>query len=67
MSNKHTGASYATVIGVKESLILIEFDDAVEVMKNEVGYICVGDERLKAEILRKLNGQRWAGFFAKTA
>lgn len=52
MSNKNTGASYATVIGVKESLILIEFEEAVEVMKNEVGYICVGDERLKAEILR---------------
>ncbi|MGY6276946.1 V-type ATP synthase subunit A [Methylomonas sp. MgM2] len=52
MTNNNTGASYATVIGVKESLILIEFDDAVEVMKNEVGYIRVGDERLKAEILR---------------
>lgn len=52
MSNNNTGASYATVIGVKESLILIEFDETVEVMKNEVGYICVGDERLKAEILR---------------
>jgi V/A-type H+-transporting ATPase subunit A len=31
---------------------LIEFDEAVEVMKNEVGYVHVGDERLKAEILR---------------
>lgn len=52
MSNNNQDAVYATVVGVKESLILIEFDEAVEVMKNEVGYVCVGDERLKAEILR---------------
>jgi V/A-type H+-transporting ATPase subunit A len=52
MSNNNAGAVYATVVGVKESLILIEFDEAVEVMKNEVGYVCVGEERLKAEILR---------------
>ncbi|MGJ0491832.1 V-type ATP synthase subunit A [Methylobacter sp.] len=52
MSNEKTSAVFATVIGVKESLILIEFDEAVEVMKNEVGYVHVGDERLKAEILR---------------
>ncbi|MEC4747250.1 V-type ATP synthase subunit A [Methylomicrobium sp. Wu6] len=52
MSNENTGDRYATVIGVKESLILIEFDEAVEVMKNEVGYICIGEEKLKAEILR---------------
>ncbi|MGZ8238780.1 MAG: hypothetical protein ACXWTY_13025, partial [Methylobacter sp.] len=52
MSNKATGAVHATVVGVKESLILVEFDEAAEVMKNEVGYVCVGDERLKAEILR---------------
>jgi V/A-type H+-transporting ATPase subunit A len=52
MSSEKAGAVFATVIGVKESLILIEFDEAVEVMKNEVGYVHVGDERLKAEILR---------------
>ncbi|MGR8935790.1 MAG: V-type ATP synthase subunit A [Gammaproteobacteria bacterium] len=52
MATNNSGASYAGVIGVKESLVLIEFDETVEVMKNEVGYICVGDERLKAEILR---------------
>jgi len=52
MSNETIGAVAATVVGVKESLVLIEFDETVEVMKNEVGYICVGDARLKAEILR---------------
>ncbi|MBF6651032.1 V-type ATP synthase subunit A [Methylobacter sp. BlB1] len=52
MSSEKTGAVFATVIGVKESLILIEFDEAADVMKNEVGYVHVGDERLKAEILR---------------
>lgn len=42
----------ATIVGVKESLVLIEVDEATPIMKNEVGYIRVGDERLKAEVLR---------------
>ncbi|MGZ4998745.1 MAG: V-type ATP synthase subunit A [Methylomonas sp.] len=52
MSSNKREAVHAAVAGVKESLILIEFDEDVEVMKNEVGFICVGEERLKAEILR---------------
>ncbi len=42
----------AKIIGVKESLVLIEVDENTSIMKNELGYICVGDERLKAEVLR---------------
>jgi V/A-type H+-transporting ATPase subunit A len=42
----------ARIIGVKESLVLIEVDDNTSLMKNELGYICVGNERLKAEVLR---------------
>jgi len=42
----------ARIIGVKESLVLIEVDDNTSLMKNELGFICVGDERLKAEVLR---------------
>jgi V/A-type H+-transporting ATPase subunit A len=42
----------ATVVQVRESLVLIEVDDQTPLMKNEVGYVCVGDERLKAEVLR---------------
>jgi len=42
----------ARVIGVKESLVLIEVDDDTPIMKNEVGYICLGGERLKSEVLR---------------
>ncbi len=42
----------AKIIGVKESLVLIEVDEDASIMKNELGYICVGDERLKAEVLR---------------
>ncbi len=42
----------ATVIQVRESLVLIQFDEQAAVKKNEVGYVCVGDERLKAEVLR---------------
>ncbi|WP_081614115.1 V-type ATP synthase subunit A [Novipirellula maiorica] len=49
------GASYsktATVVQVRESLVLIQIDEQSSVKKNEVGYVCVGDERLKAEVLR---------------
>ncbi len=42
----------AKIIGVKESLVLIEVDESTSLMKNELGYIRVGDERLKAEVLR---------------
>ena len=42
----------AKIIGVKESLVLIEVDENTPIMKNELGYVCVGDERLKAEVLR---------------
>jgi V/A-type H+-transporting ATPase subunit A len=41
----------APVISVKESLISIDVSHT-PVMKNEVGYIVVGAERLKAEVLR---------------
>ncbi len=46
----------APVIGVKESLVSIDVSHT-PVMKNEVGYIVVGDERLKAEVLR-VQGRR---------
>lgn len=54
MSDRTDAAAVKTarVVQVKESLVLIEFDEQTAVMKNEVGYICVGDERLKAEVLR---------------
>lgn len=42
----------AKVIGVKESLVLVEVDDSTAIMKNEVGYILLGEEHLKAEVLR---------------
>jgi V/A-type H+/Na+-transporting ATPase subunit A len=41
----------ARVISVKESLVSIDVSNT-PVMKNEVGYIVVGEERLKAEVLR---------------
>jgi V/A-type H+-transporting ATPase subunit A len=41
----------ATVVGVKESLVTIDVSQT-PVMKNEVGYILVGTERLKSEVLR---------------
>jgi V/A-type H+/Na+-transporting ATPase subunit A len=45
-------AKTATVVGVRESLVIVEVDDRTPIMKNEVGYIRVGAERLKAEVLR---------------
>lgn len=47
-----TAPKMATVVQVRESLVLIEVDEQTPIMKNEVGYICVGEERLKAEVLR---------------
>jgi V/A-type H+-transporting ATPase subunit A len=45
----------AKIVGVKESLITIDVRD-VHVKKNEVGYILLNGERLKAEILRIQSG-----------
>ena len=41
----------ARVVDAQESLVTIEVTDGPIVM-NEVGYICVGEDRLKAEVLR---------------
>jgi V/A-type H+-transporting ATPase subunit A len=51
-TNSVVATKTATVVQVRESLVLIEVDDKTPLMKNEVGYVCVGDERLKAEVLR---------------
>jgi V/A-type H+-transporting ATPase subunit A len=50
-SSPESAPSLAPVIGVQESLVTIDVSQ-VPVMKNEVGYILVGKERLKAEVLR---------------
>jgi V/A-type H+-transporting ATPase subunit A len=41
----------ATVIAAQESLVTVEVSGRPIVM-NEVGYVCVGQDRLKAEVLR---------------
>jgi V/A-type H+-transporting ATPase subunit A len=51
-TDESKGQKTATVIGVKESLISVEVDEKTPIKKNEVGYICLGNERLKAEVLR---------------
>jgi V/A-type H+-transporting ATPase subunit A len=55
MSKSSRGQSRATIVEVKESLVVIDVRDT-PVMKNEVGHIVVGDERLKAEVLRVQGG-----------
>ena len=46
-----TAPGAATVVAVQESLVTIEVTDR-PITKNEVGYIVVGDARLKAEVIR---------------
>ena len=48
---QHDVRGTATVIKAQENLVSIEMLEGHIVM-NEVGFICVGDERLKAEVLR---------------
>lgn len=43
--------AYAKVISAQESLVKIELKEGA-IRKNEVGYVVVGDEKLKAEVLR---------------
>ena len=45
----------ARVVGVKESLITVD-TTGLGLKKNEVGYIRVGEERLKSEVLRIQSG-----------
>lgn len=47
-----TSSKSATVVQVRESLVLIEVDEQTAIKKNEVGYVRVGEEKLKAEVLR---------------
>lgn len=53
-SSKHNGMRAKTV-SVKESLITIDVSNVL-VKKNEVGYVLLGEERLKSEILRIQGG-----------
>ena len=41
------------VLGVNGNMVTVEFDNAIS--KNEVGYIQVGSDRLKGEVIR-ING-----------
>ena len=54
-ADTHTGENLAPVVSVKESLVTIDISET-PVMKNEVGHILLGDERLKAEVLRIQSG-----------
>jgi V/A-type H+-transporting ATPase subunit A len=45
------GQRIARVVGVKESLVTVEIGET-SLIKNEVGYIRMGDRRLQAEVLR---------------
>jgi len=49
-----TALATAKVLGVNGNIVRLQMGDG-QIMKNEVAYVCVGDERLKAEVLR-ING-----------
>jgi V/A-type H+-transporting ATPase subunit A len=52
--NSETGPT-VPVVTVRESLVTVDVSKT-RVAKNEVGYVCVGDERLKGEVLRVQGG-----------
>jgi V/A-type H+-transporting ATPase subunit A len=54
-TSPEAGRPVAHVVGVKESLITVDAT-RLGLKKNEVGYIRVGDERLKSEVLRIQGG-----------
>lgn len=53
---KERSANVATVLGVNGNIVRVRLTDG-QVMKNEVAYVCVGEERLKAEVLRVDEGE----------
>jgi len=48
------GFRRAPIVAVQESLVSIDVSDT-RVMKNEVGYVLLGEQRLKSEVLRVQN------------
>ena len=46
MENIRTGK----VVGVNGNMVAVEFED--HVMKNEVAYVALGEEKLKSEVIR---------------
>lgn len=53
-TTRHT-ARRAPIVSVRESLVTVDVGN-LDVMRNEVGHIVVGDERLKCEVLRVREG-----------
>ncbi|GJQ60791.1 MAG: V-type ATP synthase subunit A [Candidatus Scalindua sp. AMX11] len=49
--SEHKVRGEVRVVTVRDSLVTVEVID-LHIRKNEVGFICVGDERLMAEVLR---------------
>lgn len=62
---KDRSAKTATVLGVNGNIVRVQLNDG-QVMKNEVAYVCVGDERLKAEVLRVDGGEADMQVFEET-
>ncbi|QEG01294.1 V-type sodium ATPase catalytic subunit A [Stieleria maiorica] len=53
---KQHDSGTATVLGVNGNIVRIQVS-GMRIMKNEVAFVCVGDQRLKAEVLR-VNGDQ---------
>ena len=48
-----TSTNEGVVVGVNGNVVTVEAAEG-SIVKNEVGYVCCGNERLKAEVLRIL-------------
>ena len=46
-----SASTFAKVLGVNGNIVRVEISTG-QIRKNEVAYVCVGDERLEAEVLR---------------
>ncbi|HRZ86490.1 MAG TPA: V-type ATP synthase subunit A [bacterium] len=48
---RQSSAARARIVGVRDNIVQVEVVEG-SIKKNEVGYVCVGEERLRAEVLR---------------
>jgi V/A-type H+-transporting ATPase subunit A len=61
-----SSSAEASVIGVAGNIVTIEAPDSA-IMKNEVAYVCVGVQKLKAEVLRVYGNTADLQVFEETA
>ncbi|MEL7337676.1 MAG: V-type ATP synthase subunit A, partial [Planctomycetota bacterium] len=66
MTTTEKTVAAAKVLGVNGNIVHIEVSEGQQIMKNEVAFVRVGDERLKAEVLRVSAGEADLQVFEET-